>query len=388
MNKTTLYGKDKNGGIKIWETWVENGSVFVSHGKIGGKIQIKETKCSGKNIGRANETTPQQQAELESASKAKKQFDKGYRESIDQLEELPLMPVLAYPFDKKEHVMSDEVYVSRKLDGVRCLVFVDNGNVRLMSRGGKDYIVPHISEEFSHLLPEGKHWFDGEIYSHGNKLQTIVSAVKRINAEEVAFSKKGNADDLQILNVRNALKFYLFEKIEHNEDGSFRKYAEVLDDYCKNRILQCSLTIDDHTCYVGCNKLVDKSNVPELSQKYYSEGYEGVMVRHKDFVYESGKRSNGLLKCKPFMDLEFKVIGVKEDLNGNAVLLMQNDLNDETFETSIGSFAERKYQLHNQHEFIGKWLTVQYQGRTEKGIPFFPVGKAWREADEQGVVLE
>lgn len=387
MNKTTLYGKDKNGGIKIWETWVENGSVFVSHGKIGGKIQIKETKCSGKNIGRANETTPQQQAELESASKAKKQFDKGYRENIEQLKELPLSPVLAYPFDKKEHVMSDEVYVSRKLDGVRCLVFVDNGNVKLMSRGGKDYTIPHISEEFSRLLPEGKHWFDGEVYCHGYKLQSIVSAVKRVDAEEVATRSKLD-EDLDIATLRGELKFYLFEKIEYNEDGSFRKYADVLDDYCKNRIFEHSLVVDDHACYVGCNKIVDKSTVKELSQRYYMEGYEGVMVRNKDFVYESGKRSSGLLKCKPFMDLEFKVIGMKEDLNGNAVLLMQNDLNEETFETSIGSFDERKYQLNNQRVFIGRWLTVQYQGRTEKNIPVFPTGKAWREVGVDGVVVE
>jgi DNA ligase-1 len=387
VEKVTLYGLDKNSGYKIWQVYVEGGSYFVVHGKLDGKLQTKETVCTPKNIGKANETTPEQQAELEAVAKVQKQLDKGYRFTKEELEDLPLMPILAYPFEDKQHVMSDEVYCSPKLNGVRCLVFVDNGNVRLMSRGGKDYTVPQISEEFKRICPEGKFWFDGEIYYHGELLQDIVSAVKRVDAEEV-WLKTQDPEDRAIMKLRRRLKFYLFEKIEFNEDGDFKKYGEVLSSYYKIRMFMDSEIINDWEAYINCAELIGKNEIEERSKLYHRQGFEGAMVRHKDFIYESGKRSSAILKHKPFQDAEFQVVDILEDMNGNAKLVMKNNINDETFETSFGSFTHRKHQLENKHLYIGKWLTVQFQDRSKKDIPLFPTGQAWREVDDNGEVLE
>ncbi|MGL5565314.1 MAG: hypothetical protein ACRDC4_06230, partial [Plesiomonas sp.] len=70
----TLFGKDTKGGIKQWSISVESNVITVMHGKLGGKMQTKFTVCEGKNIGRANETTPWQQAQAEAESKYKKQL--------------------------------------------------------------------------------------------------------------------------------------------------------------------------------------------------------------------------------------------------------------------------------------------------------------------------
>ena len=76
----TLYGKDKNDGFKVWHIHTSGDTFVISHGKEGGKMTTKITKVEGKNRGRSNETTAEQQAILEAESRVNKQKDKGYRD--------------------------------------------------------------------------------------------------------------------------------------------------------------------------------------------------------------------------------------------------------------------------------------------------------------------
>ena len=88
MNKKTLYGVDKSGGVKQWSVWTDGGNVHVEHGKYLGKLQTKITKCKPKNVGKANETTIFEQSDLEAQSKWNKQYDKYYRETIEEADAL------------------------------------------------------------------------------------------------------------------------------------------------------------------------------------------------------------------------------------------------------------------------------------------------------------
>ena len=87
-----------------------------------------------------------------------------------------MKPMLATKYDKAQ--VKFPCFVQPKYDGVRCLLYEDNdGFIRLMSRGGKEYDVPQIKEWAEHhrsLLP-----LDGEIYNHNElTFQQICSAVK------------------------------------------------------------------------------------------------------------------------------------------------------------------------------------------------------------------
>ena len=68
---STLYGKDKSGSLKLWEVWVDDNKNIVKYGKLGGKIQNKVTECFGKNIGKKNETSNEEQAVLEAEAKCR-----------------------------------------------------------------------------------------------------------------------------------------------------------------------------------------------------------------------------------------------------------------------------------------------------------------------------
>jgi hypothetical protein len=117
--------------------------------------------------------------------------------------------------------------------------------------------------------------------------------------------------------------------------------------------------------------------------------FDGIDSEH-EILYENMKypqykwdnRSSDLLKYKKFQDQEFEVIGVKAGkgkFEGLAVFICKNDLNDETFEVTIATdFKTKKEQFDNRDSYIGKKLTVKYFDRTDKLIPTFPVGLAFR----------
>lgn len=55
----TLYKKDSNGKLMLWTIETKDDTFFTCDGYIGGKItQTVPTKCTSKNVGRANSTTP------------------------------------------------------------------------------------------------------------------------------------------------------------------------------------------------------------------------------------------------------------------------------------------------------------------------------------------
>ena len=88
----TLHGHAANGKIKVWSIQVteDNGCGVIQtiRGFLGGKMQINEKVISeGKNVGKKNETTPFQQATLESQSTWTKMKENGYYLQVLQEEQ-------------------------------------------------------------------------------------------------------------------------------------------------------------------------------------------------------------------------------------------------------------------------------------------------------------
>lgn len=79
---TTLYCASKSGKTKQWTVHTEGPEIVVTSGYVDGKLQEHRVLAVGKNIGKANETTPEQQALLEAQSKWNKKKDEGYEGSI------------------------------------------------------------------------------------------------------------------------------------------------------------------------------------------------------------------------------------------------------------------------------------------------------------------
>lgn len=359
----TLYGKDSKGNLKKWTVEARGEFVIVTHGRVGGKMQEKTTTCKPKNVGRANATTAIQQAVLEAQSKYNKQIDKLYRPTIEELDGVGgMLPMLAHDYTKVGRRMTYPLDVSTKLDGVRCIARVVNGEVSLTSRGGKAYPVPeHIERDLYQLWSQQKHKdlvLDGEVYCHGMPLPFIVSAIKKPSA------------------ITDQLKYYIFD-VPSNKAWIERKH----DLYTMQVSNLSSLEI------VRNKRVENEDQARELLAEFMNDGFEGIMLRELNGLYKFNHRSSSLMKWKEFTDCEVKVEFVEKDKNEEGVLhVIMKDAKTRFKVKMRGTHEERLFS--NQQKLVGKWVTVRYQQLTPYGVPQFPVGVAVRNCDKYGEPLE
>lgn len=353
MEKITLYGLNKNGTLKLWSIETKDEEIHIEFGQEHGKIQLKIESVKGKNIGRSNETSPSEQAELEALSKIAKQKDKGYRENKEDLVELPLLPMLASDYLKQGHRISYPCFGSVKLDGIRCLAICTEDSVQLKSRGGKLYDVSHIIKQLTSVMQVGEIW-DGELYTHNKYLEEIVSAVKKPNKDT------------------QHLDFVIFDVVE---DAPFDvRMVNILD--IKARAYQHAHNIK----VIDYELLTSDQHMKEAHKRYVAKGYEGVMLRNYKGLYESGKRSADLQKYKTFFDSEFKIVDVIPDKDGGAIFVVQNTFANNQFNVVGGSHEQRKRWLADKDSLIGKEITVKYQTTyKDTKIPQFPTFVNFRD---------
>ncbi len=372
----TLYKKDSKGKIRQWDVSVTDSTITVSSGLLDGKKTSQVTTCKGKNIGKANETSPEEQALLEAQAKWTKQVEReDYHWDVD-LSGNQLRPQLALDYTKVGHrVRWGNIVGQFKLDGLRLCVGsrdtrlgYDPDNIEMLTRKGETYNVEHLVEPCKSLLerinnglPEGLVCLalDGEIYKHGLPLQKIVSGAKKYH--------KG---------LTESLEFHIFDLVIEGM-GFDERYG----------ILVNTFPIEDTPIkLVGTIPSLDN---PEDAKKAVghcmAKGYEGLMLRHLDGEYVIGKRSPDLFKYKEFQDKECKIVDMWHDKNSNAMFTCLFDHTN--VESSFNCTPKRSHEerkLMQKEAYIGKWLTVKYQDLTDDGLPTFPVGLDLRDCDDEG----
>ena len=366
MNNThtklpTLYHQGKTGAIVQWDIWTEGADIVREYGQIGGKMQIARTTAIGKNIGKKNETTPEEQAILEATAKHKKRLDGKYSLSVEDSKKEVFLPMLASDFEKRKDKVSYPVDVQPKLDGVRCLAYWDGDSVKLMSRGGKQWeCCQHIIDELEQVLP--KDWvLDGELYIHGSTFQEITKLVKKLRPESV--------------NVQ----FHVYD-VPKDERG-------VISEWSFRRLLLESLEFEDISCLqvVSSWTAHDEENVYELQSEYLEEGYEGAIVRELDGEYRFGYRSNKLLKVKNFTDEEYTITDFTTGVGrfeGSVVWICETKKQQEFKVVPQGTMEERQEMYRTADNKIGKQLKVKFFELTDDGIPRFPVGLGIRLTED------
>ena len=372
LSVTTLY---KNHGAKIgyWTgaalATADGAEVRLTYAKtMDGKPVTKVDPIVGKNIGRANETTPQQQAVLELESRVNKQLDKGYVRTIAEASAPAtntlglLKPMLAHPIDKvkPESIDWSNAWAQTKFDGHRAL-FKDGV---LYSRSGKAINLPHILAGIKASGLDHLH-LDGEIYVHGEMLQDIGSLIKKPREESLV------------------LQYHVYDVVG---SAPYSGRMAALD--------KAFIYSDQHQIRLVCSCVVhDRDQLTTFHEAALAGGYEGSILRHGSSGYESDKRSSSLLKVKGFEDFEFEVINYKLGTpytqfgdNGEVVAVYQvpvwefDNGDGQTFEaTAQGDMRQKHEQAMNADHFVGLWATVQHFGRSKDGLPLLPVVLRWRE---------
>ena len=143
MNHKTIYKLDSKGKVRYLKLYTEGSFVVQESGLLDSpNAVVNKSECVAKNIGKVNETTPEQQAILEMESKWIAKLKEGYFETVEEaVGQEVVLPMLAKEFSKEEHKISYPVYIQPKLDGMRCLSI----NKRLISRKNKPiYTMKHV----------------------------------------------------------------------------------------------------------------------------------------------------------------------------------------------------------------------------------------------------
>lgn len=357
----TLYKKTATGAIQLWEISVASNTITTTWGQLGGAMQTAtDVITRGKNIGRSNATTPEEQALAEAKARHEKQRKKGYvaelqaaqRGELDEVIKGGVLPMLASTWEKRKDKIEYPVFVQPKLDGHRCVAIFDSlGKVTLWTRTRKPITgLPHI---VAALEKTGwvEHMFDGELYSHSLSFEQMTSYIRTPEAKE----------------GHEAIQYHVYDLIDGDTSQDLR--------FMSVGRLFLHLDPEGPIVPVPTHKAGSEDKVMSLFASFLEDGYEGAMVRSVNGRYEN-KRSKNLVKVKEFNSSEFEVVDVRAGrgiMADKAIFVCK--VGDTTFDCKMrGTLDSLKKYLANPELAIGKLLEVQYQELTEAGIPRFPVG--------------
>lgn len=335
------------------------------------------------NVGRAGRTA-KEQAELQYNAFVKEYKDKGYQsvsnKEITEEEAKKLLgdettdqagvpkPMLAKLSDQCDKSIWDkDWYVSRKLNGVRCMLYYKDGEVHSASRGGGTYDIgiQHIRTNPSVLKIFQENpdiILDGEIYRHG-----IDWPLQRISGLARLQERKTDCD---------LLEYWVYDFVDKNKP--FKERWEKLEQIKGLIANDAPIKILDQVVLEGYARIKAEHD------KYVKEGFEGLCARNPESGYGINTRSaNFLVKMKERKDDEATIIDVKEGLRPEDMsFILKTKTGIEFAAKPMGNIDTRIEYLTNKEKYIGKQMTYTYFELSSDGVPCQPVAVHIRPNDE------
>lgn len=372
-----LYSRTSTGAVQTWEVEVQGDKYrFHSGQKNGGIVTSEWTVCKGKNLGQSNETTPAEQASKEARAALKKKLKGSYWEDEADIDKMRFFaPMLAQKFitlnkdgtiKKKRHVdWSKGVYVSPKMDGLRCIINREGAWSRL---GNKFSAFPHIPRELQALINEDPDLvLDGECYAH---------ALKNDFDKIISLAKKQTPTPEELQESEDKLEYWIFDC--PTAPGGYHERYQWLKKNIEERFKGNKwIKLCEH-------KLIySEAELETYLAECIQQGFEGCMMNLPDGEYEVDKRSYFILKYKLFQDAEFEIVDVIEG-DGNRSGMMGKLVfklpRGGTFDCdSMGNRELYRRMLQDKKKLIGMKATVRFQNYTPEGKPRFAKVRAIRD---------
>jgi DNA ligase-1 len=257
---------------------------------------------------------------------------------------------------KKVSFEKDVWYVSRKLDGVRCLIIVDDkGKAKSFARSGKQFHTLSLVEKELEELGVKNVVYDGEmciVDEEGNEdFQSIMKEIGR----------KDHVIQNGLFQIFDFIPYRMFSK-GYGETGLFSQRVFAL----QNLMLGKQHKMIDYLEQVPVSSFEELDALTITATK---KGWEGLMLR-KNVPYQ-GKRSNDILKVKTFYDAEYEVKDVffgplryiKEGIEVEEEMLSGVAVEHKGNTVRVGSgftIDQRKHLFEHPQDILGKTITVQY----------------------------
>ena len=282
------------------------------------------------------------------------------------------------------------LWVSPKLDGIRCLI---DPNIGPVSRSYKPIPNDHIRHVLGGVADVN--CCDGELVTYSDKERRVVDDFNTIQSK--VMSQGGEPE----------FGFLVFDNFRNPEDPWGQRWAEML-----SLIGSVGTDTDAWKFEIVEQQEVNNANeAQECWQRHVANGYEGICLRHIAGIYKFGRstlKQQYLLKYKAVQDMEVTITGVEplrkntneqtRDVFGLAersshkANMVELDsvgkfhvITDDGIEFSVGSgLSERQREIfwEQQDELIGRRITVMYQQEGLKSRPRFPVFKGFRHVED------
>lgn len=429
-----LYKKDSSNKIIQWSAEVKQGiagvNILLKSGEYDGKIvETLRPNIQGKNIGKANETSPLTQAEkeVESLYKRKRRFgykslsDLKFKEEYgmafgvetssikeflinnlnfntrDADDNLKPMKCQQYYRSKKNWTAPDgTIWTDRKyyyllnpnaekekgaiitkfpcllqpkINGVRASISLDeNGKVQILSKEGLKYNLPHIEEIFQ---------YNSHIFTYSNNDQ--------LEEREVIFDGELYIYDESLQVISSAvkkenlnthrIKFICFDlMIEQQMNIERIQIMKSLLDFTNN-------VFDYPVEIIRTLRVNTDKEVQFHTNNNIRLGYEGSILRDPKAYYGFGKRPVTITKLKRVIDNEYKIIDIiPQEKNPELGLYVCVTKNGKEFKvTPSGNNDFKESLLYTKHIYIGKMLTCTFYEYTEDGLPFHVMSNLIRD---------
>jgi ATP-dependent DNA ligase len=200
--------------------------------------------------------------------------------------EPPLKPQLA--LSRKELPVGEQYRYEIKLDGFRCLAFVDQAESFLQSRNGRP-----LSRYFPELIfPEGRYVLDGEIVVRdeagredfdalGQRIHPAVSRIERLAGETPAV-------------------FVAFDLLARDDDALLER------SYDERRAALEALLADERFSSAPI-ELMEVAADPARAAEWLQDA-EGAIAKERDAPYRPGERK-GMVKVKRVRTIDAVLVG-------------------------------------------------------------------------------
>ena len=396
-----LISRDTKGKIRIavisYELIKEeNNRYFIIH-RISGQLGGKRTNQPDIIVDRGKATRNLwEQVDLQFNHLVKEKKDKGYREITKDPEEYMiselegvldeystnqdglLKPMLAKSETQitNRKIFEKDWYASRKINGVRTLVYFKNGEIHTCSRGGAtnyDFVLEHILKH-PKLVEYFKKYpnliLDSEAFKFGWTLNKI-SGICR--TQKTAYDGE-------------PLELYVYDIVDVNK--TFEERLNIIDKFAEDLNLsfnpERSWNDDDLKIQIVPHELISgEEYIKKLHDKYVAEGWEGLVLRDPEAKYKPGGRTQIMVKWKAYKDSEYEIIGLSEGLREEDMCFVMTTKDGQQFNCKpIGDREQKQWYREHIDELIGKMATVKYfemSGKEGSQIPQQPVMIAIRD---------
>jgi len=363
-----IYKYDSKQRLRVWSMEIDGSRYRTVAGVKGGKlVKSAWTQAKAKNVGRANETTPEQQAQLEVDAKYEHKLTREYHETPEKAKSGAhfFKPMLAQSY--KGFELWSKVFAQPKLDGMRCIA-TKNG---LFSRQGKPILgCPHIFEALKPCFDNDPELIlDGELYNH---------ELKDDFPKLMSLCKKADPTAGQLEESRKLVQYHVYDcpsKAEYRFSTRIAYAAQAL----VHLGAAGAATVKAVPTVAFDGQPGEAKEYNEFHGKCVASGFEGSMLR-LDLPYEQ-KRSKSLLKRKDFLDEEFEVIRLEEgkgNWSGKIKSVVCKAKNGQEFGAGLKGSAAYAESLMGQ---TFQTATVRYFELTPDGIPRFGIVTALFEGE-------